>query len=51
VALLHIAAKSDKKPKVLICYIIALLLLVVAWAINAPWGPAVLKGKLMFSAG
>jgi len=51
VALLHIAAKSDKQSKVLICYTIALVLLVAAWAINAPWGPSVLKGKLMFSAG
>ena len=51
VALLHIAAKSDKKSKVLICYSIALLLLLAAWAINAPWGPAFLKGQMMFSAG
>jgi sorbitol-specific phosphotransferase system component IIBC len=50
VALLHIAAKSDKKSKVLICYTLALLLLVVAWAINAPWGPAFLKGNLLLPA-
>lgn len=50
VALLHIAAKSDKKAKVLICYSIALGLLVVAWAINAPWGPAFLKGQLLLPA-
>lgn len=51
VALLHIAAKSDKKAKVLTCYSIALLLLVLAWAINADWGPGFLKGQLMFSVG
>ena len=51
VALLHIAAKSDKKTKVLTCYSIALLLLVLAWAINADWGPAFLKGHLTFSVG
>ncbi len=50
VALLHIAAKSDKKSKVLICYVVALLSLVVAWAINAQWGPAFLKGMLMLPA-
>ena len=50
VALLHIAAKSDKKSKVLICYTIALLLFVVAWAINAPWGPAFLKGHFILPA-
>ena len=51
VALLHIAAKSDKKTKVLTCYSIALLLLVLAWAINADGGPAFLKGHLTFSVG
>ena len=50
VALLHIAAKSDKKAKVLVCYSIALLALVTAWAINAQWGPAFLKGHLMLPA-
>ncbi len=51
VALLHIAAKSDKKTKVLTCYSIALLLLVLAWAINADGGPAFLKGHFTFSVG
>jgi hypothetical protein len=50
VALLHIAAKSEKKSKVLICYFAALLLLVVAWAINADWGPAFLKGHVILPA-
>jgi hypothetical protein len=50
VGLLHVAAKSDKKSKVLICYFIALALLVIAWAINAPWGPLFLKGHLMMPA-
>ena len=50
VALLHVAAKSDKKSKVLTCYSIALVLLAVAWAINAPWGPAFLKGHLFLPA-
>ncbi len=50
VALLHIAAKSDKKSKVLICYSIALVALILAWAINAPGGPALLKGYLMLPA-
>ncbi len=50
VALLHIAAKSDKKSKVLICYSIALVALIVAWAINAQGGPAILKGHLMLPA-
>ena len=50
VALLHVAAKSDKKSKVIICYSIALGLLVAAWAINAPWGPAFLKGHLLLPA-
>ena len=51
VALLHIAAKSDKKSKVLVCYSIALVALITAWAINAEkWGPAILKGHLMLPA-
>ncbi len=50
VALLHIAAKSDKKSKVLICYSIALVALIAAWAINAQGGPAILKGHLMLPA-
>jgi len=50
VALLHIAAKSDKKSKVLICYSIALLLLLIAWGINAEKGPAFLKGHLVLPA-
>jgi hypothetical protein len=50
VALLHIVAKSDKKAKVLVCYSIALVALVTAWAINAQWGPAFLKGHLMLPA-
>jgi hypothetical protein len=51
VALLHVAAKSDNKAKVLICYSIALVALITAWAINAQnWGPAILKGHLMLPA-
>jgi flagellar biosynthesis protein FlhB len=51
VALLHIAAKSDRKAKVLVCYGVALALLLLAWAVNAPNGPAFLKGILVFSVG
>ena len=39
VGLLHASAKSEDKAKVVRCFSIALVLLVAAWAVNAPWGP------------
>lgn len=39
VGLLHAGAKSEDKAKVVRCFLIALVLLVVAWAVNASWGP------------
>jgi hypothetical protein len=39
VGLLHAAAKSEDKAKVVRCFSIALVLLVAAWAVNASWGP------------
>ncbi|MFM7210279.1 MAG: hypothetical protein ACKOY8_10745 [Verrucomicrobiota bacterium] len=39
VGLLHAAAKSEDKAKVVRCFSLALVLLVAAWAVNASWGP------------
>jgi hypothetical protein len=49
VGLLHAGAKSDQKAKVVRCFSIALVLLILAWATNAAWGPGALKGVWMFS--
>jgi hypothetical protein len=38
VGLLHASAKSDNAAKVIRCFSIALVLLIAAWAFNAPWG-------------
>jgi len=38
VGLLHASAKSDNAAKVIRCFSIALILLITAWAVNAPWG-------------
>ncbi|GDY18028.1 hypothetical protein LBMAG55_13510 [Verrucomicrobiota bacterium] len=43
VGLLHAAAKSEDRAKVVRCFSIALVLLVAAWAVNASWGPAWFK--------
>ena len=43
VGLLHAGAKSEDKAKVVRCFTLALVLLVVAWAVNASWGPAFTK--------
>lgn len=49
VGLLHASAKSNQTAKVVRCFSIALILLVLAWATNASWGPSALKGIWMFS--
>jgi hypothetical protein len=49
VGLLHAGAKSDQAAKVVRCFSIALVLLILAWATNAAWGPSQLKGIWMFS--
>lgn len=49
VGLLHAGAKSDQSSKVVRCFSLALVLLVLAWATNATWGPSALKGVWMFS--
>ena len=49
VGLLHAGAKSDQSAKVVRCFSIALVLLILAWATNAAWGPSALKGVWMFS--
>lgn len=43
VGLLHASAKSDQPRKVAICWGLAFLLLLSAWAANASWGPAFFK--------
>lgn len=43
VGLLHAAAKSEDKAKVVRCFSIALVLLVAAWSVNAAWGPDFFK--------
>ena len=43
VGLLHAGAKSEDRAKVVRCFSIALGLLVLAWSVNAPWGPAFFK--------
>lgn len=45
VALLHIGAKSEDKSKVVRCFSMALVLLVAAWSVNAPWGPSFFKDE------
>jgi len=43
VGLLHASAKSEDKAKVVRCFSLALVLLVAAWSVNAPWGPSFFK--------
>ena len=51
VGLLHAGAKSEDKAKVIRCFSFALVLLVLAWSVNASWGPAFFKSTwLMKSA-
>lgn len=51
VGLLHASAKSEDKAKVIRCFSLALVLLVLAWSVNASWGPAFFKSTwLMKSA-
>jgi len=50
VGLLHAAAKSEDKAKVVRCFSLALLLLVAAWAVNASWGPAFLKSTWLIKS-
>jgi hypothetical protein len=45
VGLLHAAAKSEDKAKVVRCFSLALVLLVAAWSVNAPWGPSFFKDE------
>ncbi|NBV39104.1 MAG: hypothetical protein EBS00_06030 [Verrucomicrobia bacterium] len=49
IGLLHAAAKSEDKAKVVKCFSIAFLLLILTWAVNASWGPSFLKGLWMIS--
>jgi len=50
VALLHIGAKSEDRTKVVRCFSLALGLLVLAWSVNAPWGPDFFKGQLLIKS-
>ncbi len=50
VGLLHAGAKSEDRAKVVRCFSIALGLLVLAWSVNAPWGPDFFKGKLLIKS-
>jgi hypothetical protein len=51
VGLMHASAKSEDKAKVIRCFSLALVLLVLAWSVNASWGPAFFKSTwLMKSA-
>ena len=45
VGLLHASAKSEDKAKVVRCFSLALVLLVAAWSVNAPWGPSFFKDE------
>ncbi|MSS98905.1 MAG: hypothetical protein CK541_01030 [Opitutia bacterium] len=51
VGLLHASAKSEDKTKVVLCFSLALLLLIAAWSVNASWGPLYFKSALMFKLG
>jgi hypothetical protein len=48
--LLQAGAKSEDRGKVVRCFSIALGLLVLAWSVNAPWGPDFFKGKLLIKS-
>jgi hypothetical protein len=50
VGLLHAGAKSEDRAKVVRCFSIALGLLVLAWSVNAPWGPAFFKDTLLIKS-
>jgi hypothetical protein len=50
VGLLHASAKSEDRTKVVRCFSIALGLLVLAWSVNAPWGPAFFKDTLLIKS-
>ncbi len=49
IGLLHAAAKSEDKAKVVRGFSIAFILLLLTWAVNASWGPSFLKGLWMIS--
>lgn len=50
VGLLHASAKSEDRTKVVRCFSLALGLLVLAWSVNASWGPAFFKNTLMIKS-
>lgn len=50
VGLLHASAKSEDRTKVVRGFSIALGLLVLAWSVNASWGPAFFKDTLMIKS-
>ncbi len=50
VGLLHASAKSEDRNKVIRCFSLALGLLVLAWSVNAPWGPAFFKETLLIKS-
>lgn len=49
VGLAHTSARSEARTKVAVCWSLVAVLLVVAWAVHAPWGPDCLKGLWMVS--
>lgn len=49
VGLAHASARSEDRAKVVRCWTLATLLLVLAWAVHASWGPEWLKGLWMVS--
>ena len=49
VGLTHASARSDAPRKVAVCWSLAALALLAAWAVHAPWGPDCLKGLWMVS--
>jgi len=49
VGLTHASARSDSARKVALCWSVAAILLVAAWAVHAAWGPDCLKGIWLVS--
>jgi len=48
VGLLHASSKSDQRKKVIICFSAALVCLILAWSVNASWGPEWFKTHAVF---
>jgi hypothetical protein len=47
VGLAHASARSDDRKKVITFWSLVVILLLTAWAVHAPWGPAALKNIWM----